>query len=308
MSEAGRRWTGVPAARSTASSLQVRLFLVLSLLGLSSGAGLLSFFMVVSSQGDGEVVQLEADAFLARGDASIVAESFVLGTSMSGISLAQGVSPRSDGILITAGPAWVRGGSKSIGDMPFEEHVFLVHRRIGTEDVPYELHVLMLLDSEGGNPTLAANPMLVQVERTAAEGHSDYRDRVRSGITLPGPAQSRLARWADAWAQDDAESLRVITGDPAGGVRYIGLGGYTVSGLQIPSAVDLGQDRWLVRVRLILEDDLLVSIAGEHRVIMDMDVTVESASTGNPRVVGWGPAGSGETGPQSVRIPERRER
>lgn len=86
----------------------------------------------------------------------------------------------------------------------------------------------------------------------------------------------------------------------------MGLGGYQVANLSVLSAHPVGE-RWLVRVRMLLDDPILGSFSPSgHRITVDLDVTMEAAASGNPRVVGWGPAGLGIRVPESVREPVTR--
>lgn len=281
---------------------------MLGLLLLSSLAGLASMAAWVSSNASPQQAAQPRTDPVATSTAAVIADRYVSGEPLQGIPVVEGVSFSSDGISVLSAPQWAGWNTQTIDGGTFERHLFDVYRQLNGEIIPYRISVLLSVDPSGGMlPALAAAPYVRRMPSAASGSPSDYRTRVDPQRTLPGAARERISLWAGAWASGDSEALKVLTGDPAAGVTYIGLGGYIVAGVSIISAVPVSaEDAWLARVRLVLEDPLLSGFSPSgHRMTVDLDVTVAAASSGNPRVVGWGAAGVGPRGPEYVREPVR---
>lgn len=302
-------WTGLPLQRSSAAALRARLLLVSGLLLLAVLSGVASTLAWLTSGAAGgqapAPVRVEP---VGRAVATIAAEAYVSGVEPVGLGLAGEAVFSSDGISVLSGPVWASWAPLEINGAPFEQHSFDLFRRVDGEATAYRLVVLVSIDPRGASlPSIAAAPSLRRLPSARADGRSlpAGRDDVQAPV-LPVQARDRLTLWAAAWAAGDAEALKVFTGDPTPDVTYLGLGGYSVSNLSILSAVQV-DERWLVRLRIVLDDPLLGGFsASGHRITTDLDVTVEAASSGNPRVVGWGQAGSGIRLPGSVREPSPR--
>jgi hypothetical protein len=157
-----------------------------------------------------------------------------------------------------------------------------------------ELTVLVAVPTDV-NPVVAARPFMEPAVYADLAIVADYTDSTLS-TALPAPAVGQLRAWGDAWARDDSQQLKLLTGDQTPNVRYVGLGGYVLDEMRVISALDLGDDSFLVRIRIVLGS------ANGSILEMDMDLTVTSASSGLPKVSGWGPAGSGLRTTADVRV------
>jgi hypothetical protein len=308
--------TAVPAARSRAAVLKVRLVLVLGALLLSSVMGVFAAVSFLSF--DPPTVDLEASKPRGMALAELSAYAYLSGEALPLPALAGQELPRLDPTAVKVGTPrvevvgplrWDGFEVRSLpSGVPFETHRFLFYRidplsalAAGTDTLsPPQRYQLMLLTVQvafppGGNPVLASRPYFAPANWTGSDRVvADYTDA--SPVNLPSNSVEQLRSWASAWAADDSETLRLLTGDQTSGVRYVGLGGYQFVEMRVVSAIQVRADGFIVRARLAL------SGANGVRVEMDMDITVDSASTGLPNIVGWGPAGSGMKAPSDVRV------
>lgn len=276
--------------------MKVRFFVLLGAIGLMGLLGLVSAFAWFTQKPP--VVDLTADDPQGRGLAEVVAEGFLAGTTppvptAAGVVLRPGSPTSVEGTLSWDGfSTFVLGGSRT------ELHRFLFVRKTGPDPEKPVLELMrlsvMVAIPAGGNPVLAAQPHFGPASWSSSEVVTDYTDL--ESIALPSSAQDQIRSWATAWATADSEKLRLLTGDATPKVRYVGLGGYQLQDVRVISALLAGQDAFLVRARVVLAS------ANESILEMDMDLTIKSASTGLPNVVGWGPAGSGILTPADVRV------
>ena len=248
---------------------------------------------------------------------------------------ASAMQPKGKGIAMISAEAWLDGRPvvvPSLKDVALPEatapmlHSDLTWEGFGTRSLPsgltYEVHRLLVvfpytLDngvktnrlmrvfvtvaiSADGKSYLAAMPSLAPVDLREGTGRLDYTDL--SPKELPTDAISQVEQWATAWASDDRDQLKLITGDTASGVEYQGIGGFSTAGAQVVAALSAGEsaygsDTYLVRVRI----SLTAGGANQYMTETDMDLTMVDTTTGLPRIVGWGPAGAGLRGPAETR-------
>lgn len=302
------RLTAVPAARSRAAVLKVRLALLLGALLLSSAMGL--FAAISFLRFEVPVVDVDSSKPRGRAVAELAALSYLAGGSLDLPSL-NGQQLNDAASVDTFGPITWDGFERST--LPsleqVESHRFLFYRVLplppAVEGAPaptpeYQLMTLTVLVAvpASGNPVLAARPYFAPAEyRDNNDIVADYTDSA-AVAGLPSAAVDQLQSWAGAWASDDYEKLKLLTGDQTPGVRYRGLGGYQFVEMRVISSIRTATDGYLVRARVVLAS------ANGSTLEMDMDITVDSASTGLPNVIGWGPAGSGIAKPSDVRVSE----
>jgi hypothetical protein len=303
--------TAVPAARSRAATLKLRFALLFSTLVLAAFSGI--FAAVAFINYEPPVVDITENVPRGRAVAELAAESFLSAGPLPVPSLGQPLPTGQDPAVEVFGPITWNSFTRSTlpSGEKVESHRFLFYRTIRSggsvaEDgailnqrVEYELMELTVLVAvpSKGDPALAARPFFTPAEYVLPEGFvADYTDQDIE--SLPQPATDQITAWATAWAEDDYERLKLMTGDTAPKVRYRGLGGFTVTAVNIYSALPVLEDAYLVRARVVLES------ANGSRLEMDMDLTVTEASTGLPKVSGWGPAGSGVRRPADVRVVE----
>ena len=224
----------------------------------------------------------------AVGFAGEVATAWVLGRPLS-VPVAANVSP-----VISQG---VRDGKPLAGVGPviwdsFEllqpqpERFIEVHRFILSGSPPRMLEVTVELTNSG--PVLAAAPAMAPLALSGeAVTRLDYTD-VEGAPRLTDDVRDVADKWAQAFAGDDRDRLRELTGDVEQRV-YAGLGGFTVSDTKVVSAVPSPQvpGSWVVRVESRLEDE--AGFAGA----VEWDLLVSGPETANPRVTAWGAPGRG---------------
>lgn len=304
------RLTAVPAARSRAAVLKVRFWAIFGGLLFSAGVGLFAAVSFLTF----EPPVVDVDDAKPRGlaVAELAANDFLFGGGFRIPQIPGQDSPEGSSVDVSGPLVWDRFVRYTLPNgVPVESHRFLFHRAIRgassttssgevIEAKPtlqlMELAVLVAVPDDT-NPVLAARPYMTPAVYSDAGLKTDYSDS-ELAAPLPGGAAEQLGSWGKAWAADDSEKLKLITGDQTPNVRYVGLGGYTLDELRVLSASEYGDDSFLVRVRIAL------SGANGSILEMDMDLTVTAASTGLPKVSGWGPAGSGLRTPADVRVSE----
>jgi len=303
------RLTAIPAARSKAVVLKVRFWSILGALLFAAGVGV--FAAVSYLTFEPPFVDVEAAKPRGLAVAELAANDFLYGGALA-VPAVQDQDPPAGSAVDVIGPVvWDRFVTSTLPNgVPLEMHKFLFHRTVKAPDTVnpdgqtvegkvnvqlMELSVLVAVPSDA-NPAIAARPHMVPAVYADLAVRTDYSD---SDLieTLPSAAVNQLRAWGSAWARDDSEQLKLLTGDQTADVRYVGLGGYSLNGMTVVSALEFAPDEFLVRVR--------VGLRGANGSIleMDMDLTVTAASSGLPKVVGWGPAGSGLRRPEDVRVP-----
>lgn len=302
------RLTAVPAARSKAAVLKVRFWSILGALFFAAGVGV--FAAVSFLTFEPEFVDVEAAKPRGLAVAEIAAHDFLFGGTLAVPEVA-GQNPAVGSAVLVAGPVvWDRFTRQTFPNgVPVESHKFLFYRELrepssttSTGEVVegkatfqlMELTVLVAVPTDV-NPVVAARPHMVPAVYSDLAVKTDYSD---SSLVapLPSPAVNQLRAWGEAWAKDDSQQLKLLTGDQTPNVRYVGLGGYTLAEMRVISALEYEADSFLARIRLALRS------ANGSILEMDMDLTVTSASSGLPKVSGWGPAGSGLRRPADVRV------
>lgn len=299
-----KRLTAVPAKRSSAPVLQIRLILVLGSLLLAAVAGVVSTFAWLSLS----IPEPDLTKALPEGKAvaEIAAKDWlngeVLSVPSSGIELPKSANP-----LPYSALSWDGFTTSSLpSGVVYELHSFSLQLVEPSPDGKSTvkrnmiLTVPVSLNSEG-DPIIVGFPYMEQSSTKPEEIIFDYTD-VASGA-LPGGASEQITKWAQSWASDNREQLKLLTGDTTGGVEYRGIGGFAPDRVQILNAVpggnnSYGSDTYLVRVRIFLSS----SSANKFTTATELDLTLADASSGLPKIVGWGPAGKGLSGPQDTRI------
>lgn len=304
--------TAVPAARSKAAVLKVRFWALLLALLFTAGIGLFAAVSFLTFQP--EIVDVDDAKPRGLAVAELAANDFLFGGEFL-VPQVPGQDPPSGSTVDVSGPlVWDRFSRYTLPNgTPVESHRFLFHRTLrsgGTttetgaivnEDVRFQLMDLAVLVAVplDTNPVLAARPYMTPAVYADAEIIADYSD-FELAAPLPAGAAEQIGSWGKAWAEDDSEKLKLLTGDLTANVRYVGLGDYSFQEIRVLSASEFAEDAFMVRVRIVL------GRANGSILEMDMDLTITSASTGLPKVSGWGPAGSGLRTPADVRVSEGR--
>lgn len=302
------RLTAVPAARSKAAVLKVRFWAILGSLLFSAGVGI--FAAVSFLTFEPEIVDVEASKPRGLAIAKMAAHDFLFGGTLA-VPEVSGQNPAVGSAVAVAGPVtWDRFTRQTLPNgVPLESHKFLFYRELREPSTTsstgeliegivtlqlMELTVLVAAPTDV-NPVVAARPYMTPALYSDLAIKADYSDSSLIA-PLPSPAVNQLRAWGEAWAADDAQQLKLLTGDQTSNVRYVGLGGYALAEMRVIAALEYEADSFLVRVRLALRS------ANGSILEMDMDLTVTSASSGLPKVSGWGPAGSGLRKPADVRV------
>jgi hypothetical protein len=282
-------WTAVPAMRSTLPVLRLRLYVVLGSLLAAAAAGVFAFMSWVS------YLPPEPDLSSAVPKVSAIAltaaEDYLAGRPAR-FPVADGIDPdfRPDDVdpmpfpyLSLAQGSWRR---ELVTGRLVETHSFLVV----TAERAYTLTVAVALD--GSVATLAAYPTLTPalVNPGKPAPALEYQGVDSLVESIPTPVSDVLAEWAAAYAADDVQALQVIVGDrTAQAGAYRGLGGFTLATQPVIRSAVATVDGYVVRVRLVLS----ATSADGVQMSTDIDVLVQQPNTTLPKVVAWGPAGTG---------------
>jgi len=309
------RFTAIPAARSSAKVLRIRLYLVFTVLGITCLSGIFAGYAYLSFEP--EYVDVYEAVPLARAEATVVAEAFMNGTmysvSVTGnmkATFAQTKFSKIDkvGPIVWAGFERKNSIIPSVDTHTVELHKFVYVRPVTTvvDGQSFEsvqqmtLHILMYIPLYNNTdvrypPALAALPSINSAEIFQVDEIVDYSDKATS---LSTEVLAKLEAWGKYWAEGDQTGLKEVAGDDDRRfTRYAHLGGYTMDSLKVMGvAVGRGGTINVVRTRIVL--------LGANGSILstDMDVTVTKADTGLPEVVGWGPAGAGVLALENVRL------
>lgn len=287
----------MPAARSSAAVLQVRIALVLGSLVLAAAAGVFAAFAWFTQEAP--KVDLTAALPDGQGLASAVAGAFLNGQPLP-VPVAEGLPVwEASGSLPHDAPYWTGFRTAKLpSGLTMERHRFLFYRLLpaseeGGQPVRQlnELFVPLVL-SNSGTPALGGQPVFRPVAYGDITGTTLYDTK----STLPPAAADVVKKWAVAWAAGDSTALKTLAGDGTEGVRYIGLGGCQSGDTQILSTLPIDSKTWVVRARVP------VTCANGYKAEMDLDVSVEGAPPNPTYIVGWGPIGTGVQGRDSVRI------
>jgi hypothetical protein len=260
--------------------LKTRLWLVLGFLVVSSLLGIVSFFAWMANQPE-PPPEIPPSA-TATDFASAAAYDWLAGAG-TGLPAAEGVDVTFDGT--GEGFAGIEGVSWG-GFTPVSEdgRRFELHRFILAGDPPQLLTVTVELTGSG--PVLASEPSLEPFTGVGAPtGPADRSDR--DDARFAGDAATRsVSEWATAYAADDRDRLRELTGDLENRV-YVGIGGLTAADAEVRSVVDGPDGTDLFRVTVTY------ARGEEWSSVVSYDLLVADSDTANPKVVAWGPAGSG---------------
>jgi len=297
------RLTAVPASRSRMPILKIRLALVLGSLLVAALLGLVSTLAWLTNSTpapDPSSMQPKG-----KGIAVITAEAWLSGRPVLVPALKDVTLPETKAPMVHSDLTWEGYVSRTLpSGIAYELHRLLVVFPFTLDNGMksnrvMRVYVTVALGADG-RPYLATMPSLSAVDMRDGQGRVDYTDL--SPKDLPSGAVEQIDAWAAAWATDDRDQLKLITGDTAAGVEYMGLGGFTSEGSQVTAGLPAGDttygsDTYLVRVRI----SLTAGGANQYQTETDMDLTMIDTTSGLPRIVGWGPAGAGLRGPSETR-------
>lgn len=278
------RWTAIPAARSSAPILKIRLYTVLAVMGVATLAGLFGAFAWLTADPPPPPPVIPPVA-QATGEATLAARQYVRGEAIT-VPVATGIAPDKldGGSPLFGSPSVSWQGFELIkdGGREVEHHRFLV---AGEQN--WQLTIPMEIG--GPTPLLIAAPSL---EPIAVAAEPPLRFDWLAFEQLPtSPQLTRTVEaWSAAFLTNNTEELQRLTGDLTSRV-YAGLGGLT------PVKTDI---RGVVR-RVDLEGFAVirVEIGAESSSgwtgVLEYDLLARDVNTANPKIVAWGSGGSGGT-------------
>ena len=314
------KFTAIPAARSAANVLRVRLILVFTVLAITCLSGIFAGYAYLSFEP--KYVDVYEPIPLARAEATIVAEAYMNG-SMYTVSVTANMAETFANTKFTkvdkVGPVVWSGFERknsiveSMDTDIVELHKFLYMRPTTVvvnnqtlESVQLmSLYVLMYIPKIEIDmqwvpdpqypPALAALPSIATEEIFQLAQVLDYSSKV---IPPTQAVSDMILVWANYWAAGDSPGLKKVSGDADINItNYRSLGGYTVDSLRVLGLLQgRGGTINVIRARLVL-----ISANGSI-LTTDMDITVTKANTGLPEVSGWGPAGSGVLELEDIRL------
>jgi hypothetical protein len=327
-------WTAIPAARSSAAGLKIRLYAIIGVLLLAAACGI---FSAIAWAGHEVPIVTGSPEPHALGLATTVANDFFNGTTLSypdptasGVSPALGHPARASRLPVTSitFDYFATGPNPTYIDGDFlETYYFDVTAPSGD----YQLAVPMDVTSSGS--TLAAYPALLPLVNAGPSYSSgpagayslysaapaaqavaiDYStDTNPIGCatctsTIPTPVSSVIAQWAadftsnTSQAQSDLQA-NVVADASASPGDYVGVSGLVSVTSQNDLSIIGGTQQTITLGKNSYTDDIIhVSLvltplsAKGFTVSSDYDVLVLDPQTTTPHVVAWGPAGSGPT-------------
>lgn len=274
------RWTAIPAQRSSAAALKVKVWTILGLLITCAVLGLLSSVAWLSSKAQGAASAPVATGNGATGGAfaAAAAEDFVAGRAYSvPVASDVGAPAGAGGLEGVQAVVWVNASTFTTADgRRYEIHTFAL-----PGDPPRRVSVTVELTPTG--PVLATAPTLQPVLVGDGDGLEPFGE-----VTLQ--ASNALGRivgeWASAYAGDSRQDLFDLTGDRKNRTYY-GLGGMTAADASI-LALEQAQVAGYaaVRVTFTLTD-------GKFSMPVTYDLLAADWDTASPKIVAWGAAGTG---------------
>lgn len=215
--------------------------------------------------------------------------------------LAQDPSPLPGGYVVSwDGFDPIAGGTpKNDTDNPANDaelHRFTLATLAGDKTVFYDATVLVSVSAQLG-AIAAADPTLLPRTPDATQGWSSQVWPGYETAATPDAAAQSVTAWAAAFT-GTADALRLYVGDEDSSHSYMPLSGARVLSTAIPSAGFIkveGEETAKViiaRVELTLAWSDAADAKGSKSVY---DVRIEQAHTASPKIVAWGPAGTGPT-------------
>lgn len=286
-------WSSIPAARSSLPVLRIRLWIVLGLLGLCSTLGLASTLAWVLDEPP--VVDFTLSRPRAQGHALAIANSWLSGRATS-LPVASGIDPGFneqisgglyENVRSLSPMRWTR---TTVTGADVETHYILVDGTVRDFIVVVPFVFVSPSPGKPAVPVLAAYPSLLPADPVVSVDPLEYQNVEL--LDEDGPSfevRERLEQWGRAYAVSDGASLRDLADDTvAVPEQYQGLGGMTlIAAPEVRATVDT-VNGLVLRVRFLFVPD-----SAPAGFTMDLDLLVTAADSTKPRIVAWGPPGSG---------------
>lgn len=144
-------------------------------------------------------------------------------------------------------------------------------------------------NTSGLFPVLAAAPSALPAT-LAPTGQAPGIEYSDAAVTSPASKvlREKVGMWADAYAADDADALRLVVGGGPSGI-YPGLGGLSVEDVTLGTVVQRADGSSFMRVGVVFAGTSANEWWGRN----EFDLLIAATDTPDPRVVAWGPVGSG---------------
>lgn len=289
-----RRWAVIPAQRSSAPLLRIKLRIVLGLLLFAAVTGPLAFLISVSIAGSSSgviapVVNPQGEAFGTQ-----IVREYLSGTGVS-LPVAEGLDPKlgrpvepvATQVLsvdfVAVNQAVIAGSSVE---------TFTYTARL-VNGVTVQVAVPLSYTEQG--PVLVATPSLLPVpefaERTTTVDVLDWSDQPKISPSIPDATRTAVREWAVAYIAGDGAALQRLTGDQDPAARYLGLVGVTLVDVRALRMFPIDDTTSVVRVEVLFS---LTGVDG-YRSATEFDLLIVDPTLPNPRVQAWGPPGSGPT-------------
>lgn len=295
---ANRPYTAVPATRSSKRALRLKQNLIIGALIGGFLLGPIGFYFAVQARGNvPEVPPAIPTATVAF--AELVARDYLAGRPTD--LPTTGDVPQDLGFptggnqkpLPGATLTFDRWSPAEVAGVPVTQ----VRFRVASGENLYNLTIVTTRDSRGRD-LLAALPALTPaVFAPSGSFPTPAPTSQTPGFvdTAPDAVRTAVAAWAAAFAAGDAAQLKILVGGGAAAPDgdYVGLSGFELRGAPTISWGVLSADgtAGYVRVTLLLSDPGANGFAPSN----SYDLLVQDWGTANPRVVAWGPPGSGPT-------------
>lgn len=282
------KWSAVPAARSSAPLLKVKLWLVLGLLAFLVVLSPLAMIVALTNKpaATPTPVATAPGPTFTSALAQVAALEFLSGQPYtipvaSGVDTSHGAATNPGGTPISLGAtnvifAGTTPGSLAGTSYEIEHFVYSANSKL------YHLDVTMIDTDKGG--VLGAQPSLfpANMAPTGSVPALNYTNASNT-VAAPPNLQSQVNDWATAYAANDSATLAQLANHPG---TYAGLGGYTVSGTPTVVSVTSDGSNYIVRVSLLLSS----TSAQGYQTETEYDLLVYPGA-GLPNIVAWGPPG-----------------
>ena len=303
MSARSPKLSAVPASRSKLPILKIRLYLVIGVLGLSSLMGMFSTVAWILNKP--QAVDTSSNVPYGKGLAELTVNSWLDGVGIYANQL-DNVDIRNSKALPHGKVVWDSFTRKSLpapSNLLYEVHTFMTTiESLDTDGnaVSAATYISVAVAFPGsGEAYIASMPSFRKIPVAESSAVFDYTDL--SSLSVPNNANKQVKAWASAFAEDDRDQLKLLSGDTIEGYQYLGMGGFKVGSVVVESAMNSGNttygaDTWLVRVRInLISADLFNQDT-------EMDLTIVNGSSGLPKIIGYGPAGSGLMSEAETRV------
>jgi hypothetical protein len=289
-----RPWTAIPAQRSSAAVLKVKLWLVLGVLALGFVMGPIALVIALSHRGGPAASSPPSTVgSTASALAQIAASEYIAGQPYT-IPVAAGMNPdhgAPQGSQPLPNATLTYAGASP--HAPLDGIQFSIQKFLVTSGSSiYRLDLLMESTPQG--PVLGAQPGLLPYvpAPSGTDQRLDFSNDPGALQATPSNLQEQINRWATAYASGDSQTLALLANHPG---NYSALSGFTVASQpRILSVVQTSGGNLIVRISLLLSPNN----AHGFQSTTELDLLVRTGS-GIPEIVAWGPPGDEPLAPYS---------